>query len=174
MAKTRNNHKQGKPTSIYWPISLEMKVIIGNNNSIFRTTTPSNQNSVRPTPASQEGWATTHSTQSTPETSNSYDFTNMSPNKIVSTMNNLIKNGKLSFDDSGPLLALIPPNLPNETFTQNLPNTYDQPINVLTSLQTLIDGDKYRGNFKSAQQAEKTLQLIQSFQNKTKNIDTLA
>ncbi|WP_146042106.1 hypothetical protein [Chromobacterium sinusclupearum] len=100
-------------------------MITGINNSTFKTTTPSNQNSARPSPASQERQATAYSTRPTPETSNNYDFTNMSPNKIVSTMNNLIKNGKLSFDDSGPLLALIPPNISNEQFSQNFSNTYD-------------------------------------------------
>lgn len=148
-------------------------MIIGNSTNML-TTISMNAKPVRPIQATQE-----NSQQSTPPYSQpaspatpSYDFTHMSLSELRTTINDMIKKGQLSFDDSTALVTLaIPPMQVNQS--EQAPENSNQPINILSSLQTLIDGNKYRGQYKNAQATEKTLKIIELYQaNKENNIST--
>jgi hypothetical protein len=71
----------------------------------------------------------------------------MTPNQLLSTVNNLIKSGKMSLDESSPLVPMMGPS----TLTR-VPGAVggldpaNQPMNFIATLQSGIAGAKWRGD----------------------------
>lgn len=106
---------------------------------------------------------------STPGVS-SYDFTSMTPGALQSTINSLVKSGKLSLKDSSPLVTIA-------GFAGGGSAGAAKPINVLSALQAGIDykqtmqaGDPTSG----IQHWQTALATLQSLQGTASGIDTYA
>lgn len=63
-----------------------------------------------------------------------YDFTNMSPNDILPTINSLIKSGQMSLDESSHLLLLVPISRGSSA----APATLNQKVNLFSALEDLM------------------------------------
>lgn len=79
-----------------------------------------------------------------------YDFSNISPRDMKSAINGLLKNGRMSFDESTSLVGVIPSS----------PNTFHQPMNFFTTIQEGIDGALARNDKTSVQYLNDALQAL--------------
>ena len=100
----------------------------------------------------------------------SYDFTSMTPKELQSTINNLVKNGKLSLKDSSPLVTIA-------GFAGQAGKS-DQPIDVFSALKAGID---FKAQTGQAQQPNSgieywnnALAALQSLQGTPSGVDTYA
>jgi len=85
-----------------------------------------------------------------------YDFSNISPQDMKSAISRLLKNGRMSFDESTSLVGVIP----------SPSNTFDQPMNFFTTIQEGIDGAVARNETASAQYLSEALQALIRLQGK--------
>jgi hypothetical protein len=95
----------------------------------------------------------------------SYDFTSMTPGALQSTINGLVKSGKLSLKDSSPLVTIA-----------GFAGGAGKPINVLSALQAGIDykqtmqaGDPTSG----IQHWQTALATLQGLQGTASGVDTV-
>jgi hypothetical protein len=140
-------------------------------NSIDSTTLTSRHTASNPTSptASASGTGTASSSAT-----GSLDFTNMSPQQLQSTMNNLIKSGRLSFDDSSAMVGMIPTALSKVNYDGQPPAAYNQPINVLATLQAGIEGAQSRGDTENEESLTRALNALQALQGTPKNFSVYA
>lgn len=97
-----------------------------------------------------------------------YDFTNMSPKQMLGAVNDLIKSGKMSLDESSSLVGMIG-NLPlnkatNATYTADISS---QPVDFFAKLQQLIAFDKSINNTAGIEYANKALSALERLQGTT-------
>jgi hypothetical protein len=85
-----------------------------------------------------------------------YDFSNISPQDMKSAISRLLKNGRVSFDESTSLVGVIP----------SPSNTFHQPMNFFTTIQEGIDGALARNEKASAQYLNDALQALIRLQGK--------
>ncbi|HQO16500.1 MAG TPA: hypothetical protein PLG02_06020 [Methylotenera sp.] len=93
-----------------------------------------------------------------------YDFTNMTPQQLQQTMNDLIKSGKLSLDESGPLIVMIPTALSKVQYDGAPPTAYYQPTNILANLELGIEGAKSRNDNANVESLTKALDALKRIQ----------
>lgn len=91
---------------------------------------------------------------------NNYDFSNISPNDILGTINNLIKNGKMSLDESSALLPFIPNKILHSSASVNS----DQPINLFSGLERMIAYNKSIHNDAAVIYAQKAFAALERLQ----------
>jgi len=92
-------------------------------------------------------------------TASAVDFTAMKPSELLDAMNDLIKSGRMSLDESSALLALVPtplkPGMGGSGSTVN-----DDPMNVFQRLQEMIDNSLARQDNAVAQHVQKALTAL--------------
>jgi hypothetical protein len=96
--------------------------------------------------------------------SGTYDFTNMTPQQMQQAMNDLIRLGKLSLDDSSQLIGLIPTALAKVQYDGQPPAAYYQPTNFLASLALGIEGEKSRNDTENVERITKALNALERLQ----------
>jgi hypothetical protein len=116
------------------------------------------------TPASVENGSPASVVSLTPTTQGNYDFTQMTPQQMQSTMNKLIQSGKLSLDASTALIGLIPTPLSKPIYDGQTPATYSQPMNFIAALQSGLGGAQMRGDEGGAAAISKALTALQNLQ----------
>ncbi len=125
---------------------------------------------IRPQTASARG-PTTSGTISpgdsgTPGVS-SYDFTSMTPAELQSTVNGLVKSGKLSLKDSSPLLTIA-----------GFSSGVGKPVDVLSALQAGIDYKQQTGQASDPASGienwQNALATLRTLQGTTSGVDTYA
>lgn len=93
-------------------------------------------------------------------TTKTYDFSNMSPEHLLGTINDLIKSGKMSLDETSSLIALIP----SSTLNNGNPEAFYTPTNFYKSLQDLMGYSKATQNQPAVEYAEKAIAALKRFQ----------
>lgn len=96
-----------------------------------------------------------------PVTSANLDFTNMTPRDLNSKLGSLVTNGKITFDDSGILIVMIPTPLSKVNYDGKIPETYDQPMNFMARLQDGIEFAKSRNDVANVETFTKALSALQ-------------
>jgi hypothetical protein len=97
-----------------------------------------------------------------PKGDSTYDFTNIAPNDMLNTINSLIKNGKMSLDESSSLLAFVPPTELNAAMGKS--GITNQPINLFSSLEKMIAFNKSIHNDAGVTYAQKALSALERLQ----------
>jgi hypothetical protein len=122
--------------------------------------------------------ATSSAVASPDDTTNSggvsrYDFTNMTPQQLQSTVNDLVKSGKLSLKDSSPLLTIAGFGGTGGTAA----NGMGQPMDVLSMLKA---GISYKEQAQAGepnsgiQYWQNALAALQNLQGTPSGVDTYA
>ena len=93
-----------------------------------------------------------------------YDFSNMSPQQLLQTMNELIKSGKLSVDETSALIGLIPSAVSKVQYDGEMPAAYYEPTNFFAKLQQAMAYDKYSHNDQGVIYDQKALAALERFQ----------
>lgn len=118
--------------------------------------------------------ATPQSSTALDTSSGVIDFTNITPQKFQSTMNALIKSGKLSLDETSPLVVMVPTALSKVAYDGQAPTAYAQPNNFISMIQNGIDGAKSRNDTANVQSLTVALHALQKLQGTSLGIDTHA
>jgi hypothetical protein len=109
-------------------------------------------------------------TASTGSGVSSYDFTSMTPKELQSTINNLVKSGKLSLKDSSPLVTIA-------GFAGQAGKS-DQPIDVFSTLKAGIDFKEQTGQAQQPNSGieywNNALAALQGLQGTPSGVDTYA
>ena len=93
-----------------------------------------------------------------------YDFTNMTPETMQSTMNSLIRSGKMSLDESSALVTTIPTALSKVNYDGQAPQAYTQPTNFINLLQNGIAAANARSDSASVKNLTSALSALQKLQ----------
>jgi hypothetical protein len=94
-----------------------------------------------------------------------YDFTNISPNNMLNTINSLIKSGQMSLDESSSLIAMMPISpLAGANFGSGKSDAANQPMNFFSSLERMIAFNKYIHNDAAVIYDQKALSALERFQ----------
>jgi hypothetical protein len=94
-----------------------------------------------------------------------YDFTHISPNAMLKTINSLIKSGRMSLDESSSLVALMPISpLTNASGGIGVPDAADQPMNFLAALKELMAFNKSIHNDAAVAYDQKALSALERLQ----------
>jgi hypothetical protein len=75
-----------------------------------------------------------------PKGNSTYDLTNVAPNDMFNTINSLIKNGKMSLDESSSLMAFVPLTELNAVMVKS--GSTNQPIDLFSGLEKMIAFNK--------------------------------
>lgn len=105
---------------------------------------------------SKVGWKPSESSAA-----KTYDFSNISPEHLLNTINDLIKSGQMSLDETSSLIALIPSPVLNAG--TNVEAFYT-PKNFYKGLQDLIDYSNATNNQPGVDYAEKAMAALKRFQ----------
>jgi hypothetical protein len=108
-----------------------------------------------------------------------YDFSSMSPAQMRSTVNDLIRSGKMTLDESGPLLGMMSPpasrwagsGSPSADEANRMDN---QPIDAFATLQAGITGAQSRGDRRNVEVLGRTLDALLRLQGTTASVDIRA
>ena len=108
-----------------------------------------------------------------------YDFSSMSPSQMRSTVNDLIRSGKMTLDESSPLLGMM--SLPASRWTgsgsppADEANRMDnQPIDAFATLRAGITGAQSRGDSRNVEALGRTLDALLRLQGTTASVDIRA
>jgi hypothetical protein len=103
------------------------------------------------------------------------DFTNMTPTQLQTTINSLVKSGKLSLKDSSPLVSIA--GFANGSSPVNTADMSGKPIDVLSALQAGITDKEQNqaGEPNSGVQCWKNaLTMLQGLQGTPSGVDAFA
>lgn len=94
-----------------------------------------------------------------------YDFTHMSRNELLETVNGLIRSGDLTLDETSPLLGMMgsSPLLKVNYDGKPLENG-DAPTNVFARIQEGIEGARSRNETASVARLERAAEALMKFQ----------
>ena len=107
-----------------------------------------------------------------------YDFSSMSPAAMRSTVNDLIRSGKMTLAESSPLLGMMGPpasrwagsgSPPAEAYRMD-----DQPIDAFATLRAGINGAQSRGDRRNVEALGQTLDALLRLQGSTASVDIRA
>lgn len=93
--------------------------------------------------------------------STTYDFTNMSPNDILPTINSLLKSGQMSLDESDSLLLLVPISLGGDPVP---PAALSQKINLFSALEGWLSSHRYFHNDVGAEADQRAISALKRIQ----------
>lgn len=99
-----------------------------------------------------------------------YDFTNISPDQMLKTMNDLIKSGKMTVDESSSILGVMPPTALAEASGYKTTSIY-QPMNFIDSLKKSIAFDEFMHNTNGVEYGQKALNALQRLQGQPYGVD---
>ncbi len=108
-----------------------------------------------------------------------YDFSSMSPAQMRSTVNDLIRSGKMTLDESGPLLGMMSPpasrwagsGSPSAGEADRMDN---RPIDAFATLRAGITGAQSRGDRGNVEALGQTLDALLRLQGTTASVDIRA
>ena len=108
-----------------------------------------------------------------------YDFSSMSPAEMRSTVNDLIRSGKMTLDESSPLLGMMSPPASRWAGGGSAPadeaNRMDnQPIDAFATLRAGITGAQSRGDRRNVEALGQTLDALLRLQGTTASVDIRA
>ena len=108
-----------------------------------------------------------------------YDFSSMSPAEMRSTVNDLIRSGKMTLDESSPLLGMMSPPASRLAGGGSAPadeaNRMDnQPIDAFATLRAGITGAQSRGDRRNVEALGQTLDALLRLQGTTASVDIRA
>lgn len=107
-----------------------------------------------------------------------YDFSSMSPSQMRSTVNDLIRSGKMTLDESSPLLGMMGSpasrwagsgSPPAEAYRMD-----NQPIDAFATLRAGINGAQSRGDRRNVEALGQTLDALLRLQGTTASVDIRA
>ncbi|MGO4382468.1 hypothetical protein [Pseudoduganella sp. RAF53_2] len=78
-----------------------------------------------------------------------FDFTNISPQKMFEAMNELIRDGKMTLDESSPLLGMIPTQLSSPAYDGEIPKAFYEPVNFFEKLREGMEAASSRNEYTS-------------------------
>ena len=94
-----------------------------------------------------------------------YDFTRMSPDQLLKTVNGLIQSGDLTLDDTGSLLGMMGSSPLDKVNYDGLPmEGGDIPFNVFARIQDAIDGARSRNESNSVASLQQAAKALMAFQ----------
>lgn len=93
-----------------------------------------------------------------------YVFSNMSPQQLLQTMNELIKTGKMTVDETSSLIGLIPTAISKVQYDGEVPAAYYEPTNFFAKLQQAMAYDEYSHNEQGVIYDRKALAALERFQ----------
>ena len=108
-----------------------------------------------------------------------YDFSSMSPAQMRSTVNDLIRSGKMTLDEASPLLGMMgspasrwagsgsPPA--DEAYRMD-----NQPIDAFATLRAGLTGAQSRGDSRNVEALGQTLDALLRLQGTTASVDIRA
>lgn len=96
-----------------------------------------------------------------------YDFQNISRTEFRTIINDLIKTGQMSLDESSSLVMAMDSGNIGEAPTQNS----EQKVNVFEILKQSMEFNRYIGNVSGIEYDSKAHKALQRFQDKTIGID---
>jgi len=91
-----------------------------------------------------------------------YDFTNISPNEMLSTINSLIKSGQMTLDESSSLLMLIPISTGGSDI--QAATAANQKMNLFTALENMMAYDMFTHNDAAVIYDQKAISALKRFQ----------
>lgn len=100
-----------------------------------------------------------------------YDFTNMTRGQLRETVNNLIKNGEMSLDESSSLVFMMGPKL---TESGNLIDASNEKVDAFALLKQSIAYNQSIGNSAAAFYDNNALNALERFQGKLSGINIIA
>lgn len=100
-----------------------------------------------------------------------YDFTNMTRGQLRETVNNLIKNGEMSLDESSSLVLMMGPKI---TVSGNSIDASDEKVDAFALLKQSIEFNQSIGNSAAVMYDNKALSALERFQGKTSGINIVA
>jgi hypothetical protein len=108
-----------------------------------------------------------------------YDFSSMSPAEMRSTVNDLIRSGKMTLDESSPLLGMMSPPALRWAGSGSAPadeaNRKDnEPIDAFATLRAGITGAQSRGDRRNVEALGQTLDALLRLQGTTASVDIRA
>ncbi len=93
-----------------------------------------------------------------------YDFSNMSPQNLLQTINELIKAGKMTVDETSSLIGLIPMAISKVAYDGEVPAAYYEPTNFFAKLQQAMAYDEYSHNEQGVIYDRKAIAALERFQ----------
>lgn len=91
-----------------------------------------------------------------------YDFTNISPSEMLSTINSLIKRGHMTLDESSSLLMLMPIALGGSEIEATA--AASQKMNLFTALENMMAYDKSTHNDAAVIYDQKAISALMRYQ----------
>lgn len=107
-----------------------------------------------------------------------YDFSSMSPSQMRSTVNDLIRSGKMTLDESGPLLGMMGSpasrwagsgSPPAEAYRMD-----NEPIDAFATLRAGLTGAQSRRDSRNVEALGQTLDALLRLQGTTASVDIRA
>lgn len=98
------------------------------------------------------------------QTVKKYDFTNMTPQEMQGVMNDLVRSGQISLDETSSLSSMIPSPLSKVNYDGQMPETFTQSWNFLSRIQEGIESALSRNEKESANSLNRSLQALTRFQ----------
>ena len=107
-----------------------------------------------------------------------YDFSSMSPAQMRSTVNDLIRSGKMTLDEASPMLGMMGSpasrwagsgSPPAEAYRMD-----NEPIDAFATLRAGINGAQSRGDSRNVEALGQTLDALLRLQGDTASVDICA
>ncbi len=111
--------------------------------------------------ATSQSESQTSSSDTTSDGVTKYDFTNITRGDLLSTVNNLIKSGQMSLDESSSLVLLMGPKIGLDG--SNI-DASDEKVDVFSALKQSIAFNNYTGNTTASEYDMKALNFLQKLQ----------
>lgn len=100
-----------------------------------------------------------------------YDFTNISRGELLDTVNNLIKSGQMSLDESSPLVLLMGPKISLDGSNIDASN---EKVDVFSMLKQSIAFNNSIGNTTASAYDTKAMNFLQKLQGNIFGLDIKA
>lgn len=100
-----------------------------------------------------------------------YDFTHMTRGEMLETVNQLIKSGQMSLDETSSLVLLMGPKM---TASGNFVDASNEPVDFIASLKNSLTYNQSIGNNSAIFYDTKALDALERLQGKSSKIDLTA
>lgn len=112
--------------------------------------------------AAKDQQAASQTNSTSAKSTSNYDFTNMSPKQMLGAVNDLIKSGKMSLDESSSLVGMMGNSqLIKATNASSTADISNQPVDFIAKLKQLIAFDQSINNTAGIEYANKALSALE-------------
>ncbi len=143
-------------------------MLVNGTSNIYSAQTPASIS--RPTQSAIDKVSASRATTGSIATGG-LDFTNMTPRQLQGTMNDLIKSGKMSLNDTSAIVEMVPTALSKVNYDGQVPVAYEQPTNFIARIQDGIEGAKSRSDTINEERLTKALGALQKLQGTAIGVD---